>query len=126
MLEDVADIEVPKAFGTAQGLRFLEDECTRILQQHRPSAVTVREAEYGRSSSSSAMRARARVEGALLSASGREGLNAEVLLLATISSRLGVKKAKVFLEADDLRALDWSKVKGEGREAILAAVAVLA
>ena len=62
-----------------------------------------------RSSQPLSMHKRCRVEGVVIEAVHSSGVRVLTGPLATISSKLGSKAAKRYLETDDLRGLDWSK-----------------
>jgi len=69
---------------------------------------------------------RCRVEGVVIESLSSRGIELVIGPLATVSSGLGTKAAKQYLQRDDLRGLDWRKHRGNRREAILIAVSVLA
>lgn len=125
VLEDAVAVEMPKSYTFSDGLRFLQNEGLRLLQRHRPLTVAVRESEYARSQSGAAARERVRVEGTILVACSEAGCPCYLCLWASMSSRLGVKKAKALVLDPELRKLDWAQESQESREAIIAAVSVL-
>ncbi len=129
ILEDAQTVEAPPAFGDCEALKFLEDECRRILDDNVPTSAALREAEFfgkqGKQSVVTAGRKRCRVEGVIAASCGRIGLEAKPGTLVTISSNLSTPKAKELLDKDDLRGIDWSDYKKDLREAILVAVSGL-
>ena len=125
ILEDAQTVEAPLAFGDCEALKFLEDECRRILADNAPHSAALREAEFSGKGAVAAGRKRCRVEGVIAASCGRIGVEAKLSTLATISSNLSTPKAKEFLEREDLRGLDWRDYKKDQREAILVSVSVL-
>ena len=120
------DATAPSTYDEAQSLSWYRGRILHILELQKPTIVGVRYPEpTGRSGGTDAMRRRVRIEGVALEACDSVGLPVCTGALVTISANLKTKSAKVLLENDDLRGLDWAKRNPHIREAILVAVSIL-
>jgi hypothetical protein len=97
-----------------------------LIDAYSPKIAAVRFPESSaRPTAKEGPRRRLRIEGVLIEGSNARGLHLYTGALATISKGLR-SKAKEYLESDDLRGLDWSKIRDASRrEAILVAAAAL-
>ena len=111
----------------SRALTFYRERILLLLSQHSPDRVAVRYAEtFGRRAAGAKDNQRCRIEGVLIEASSSRGLKVVTGALASISKNLGTTGAKRYLEANDLRGLDWSKYPAKNvREAILVAASAL-
>jgi hypothetical protein len=120
-------ISAPATYGEPQALAFYRERVRLLLAHHRPQMVAVRYPEtFGRTSMREADHKRCRIEGVIVEAASSLGLLVITGALASISKNLGTKAAKHYLEADNLRGLDWSPYAAKNiREAILVAASAL-
>jgi hypothetical protein len=107
-------------------LSWLRTRARFVIESHKPDAAALRAPEsIARGGNTDGARRRLRVEGVLLEAGDSCRLKVTVGALASISSKLGTKSAKAYLEHGEVRGLDISDLPKEAREAILVAVANL-
>lgn len=124
-------IKSPKGYGEVEALGLFRTQVKTLLHQYKPNRVAVRQSETflkGKPGPTAfgSMLQRARVEGVVMELAHSQGLEVQPGALAQIGSGLGSKNAKSYLVADDLRGLDWSKIKNASdREAILCAASLL-
>jgi hypothetical protein len=116
----------PKDYTEAQALSWYRARVLALLNQFKPERAAIRYAETmpGRGNPTAAHK-RFRIEGVILEAVHSKGIDAETGALNTISSRMGSKRAKNYLERDNVRGLDFGTRPQNRREAILVAVSVL-
>jgi hypothetical protein len=96
-----------------------------IVETYKPAVATIRTAEsVARGSNKDGARRRLRIEGVLLQTIDSCGLKVTIGALAMISGKLG-SQAKKYVDSDELRGLDLSKIPLPSKEAILVAVAAL-
>ncbi len=118
--------KAPAAYSEGESLVWVRRKVAQIIQQYQPTGVAVRYPEpTARGANKDSARARCRVEGVVLEASGSHNLEIVTGTLNTISKNLGSKSAKNYLSSGDFRGLDWSKQKGNVQEAILVAASIL-
>lgn len=122
----------PSSYDEAACLAWYRDRILLVIDQLQVDRVAVRYPEpvSGRAGTRVAIqdsnRRRCRVEGVVLEAAHSRSKRVVVGALTTISSSLGTKSAKKYLNDDDLRGLDWSRYRQKNlREAILVAAAAL-
>lgn len=116
----------PVNLDEANALHWYRSRVQHLLQEYGVTAVAVRSAEsFGRRGNTDADRKRARIEGVLLEVAASKSLPATASALKTIGGNLGTKSAKDYLDNDDLRGLDWSRLNANRREAVLVAAAAL-
>jgi hypothetical protein len=110
----------------SRSLPFYRERVLLLLSQHSPDRVAVRYAEtFGRRAGAKDNQ-RCRIEGVLIEAASSRGPKIVTGALASISKNLGTKSAKHYLEASDLRGLDWSRYPAKNvREAISVAASAL-
>jgi hypothetical protein len=127
ILVAVEKITPPATYDESRALTFYRERALLLLSQHSPDLVAVRYPEtFGRRSIGEKDNRRCRIEGVLIEAASSRGLKVVTGALASISKNLGTKGAKRYLEASDLRGLDWSKYPAKNvREAILVAASAL-
>lgn len=117
----------PTTFDEVAALKWFRDRIQYIVKTYSPSVAAVRYPEtFQPRVKLVPLGQRCRVEGVLIEAVRSCGIN-EILTgpLATISKNLGSKTAKHYLEGDELRGLDWSKLRDYEKEAILVAASAL-
>jgi hypothetical protein len=120
----------PKGFQEAEALSWYRSRTRVLLNEHRPdrAAMKYMESVAGRGRpprSTDSTRRRHRIEGVLLQLLEEEGVPVRTGPFATVAAGLGSKSAKAYVEAEDLRGLDWSGKRPLAKEAILTAVAAL-
>lgn len=121
----------PKSWKEAEALSWYRTRTKLVLGDCQPdkAAIKYMESVAGRGGSSprwneSAQR-RHRIEGVVLQLLHEQGIATVTGPFSTVSSRLGSRSAKSYVDMDDLRGLDWSSKSRLAREAILTAVAAL-
>jgi hypothetical protein len=120
------DFEAPRhQTEEAQSLSWYRDRVRQLIEQYNPARAGVRFAEMIGRSKGDSLRRRSRLEGVLLEAVNSKSIPVFGGALNTISKHLGTKKAKHYLETDEVRGLDWTKYNKNTREAILVAVSAL-
>jgi hypothetical protein len=121
---DVAS--APATFTEAAALSWYRARALEIIDREHPDAAIVRTAEPISRSGGEALKVRCRIEGVVLEACATRGLAVQLGPLATISRLLQTRSAKAYLDASEVRGLDWSSLRDKNsREAVLAAVAVV-
>lgn len=121
-------LRAPKVYDVAESLAWFRDNVRAIIEQHGPSIASIRFAETfltRKPNALASMYARARIEGVVIEAAQSMGLKVLVGSLTSISSRLGSRSAKVYVEAGDLRGLDMSGINANRKEAIVTAASAL-
>lgn len=124
-------LKAPVDYEEARSLSWFRTSIQTLIHQHRPNVVACRHSESflqhkPKPNVLAAMFARARIEGVAVELANSEGLQVQAGPMATIRVGLETKSAKAYLASEDLRGLDWSKIRNANmREAILAAVSVL-
>jgi len=104
---------------------WYRERVLQLIDQFSPEASAVRYAEsFNPYKEGNSGRLRCRIEGVVLEALASKAIPVVTGSLATISAKLG-SGAKKYLDRKDYRGLDWSKLKKNRREAVLAAVANL-
>jgi hypothetical protein len=128
----VADdkFSAPLTYSDAESMAFFRDRLITVIEQYKPTTGFIRYAEtfLPRKPAPNAlgsMFARARIEGVILEAAHSVGVKIVGASLAGITSELGSKRAKAYLEAGELRGADLTGRPAERREAILVAVSAL-
>jgi len=119
------DASAPAQWEEAKALSWYRDRLLHIIGQYHPANVAVRYQEIQGKANATAARKRARIEGVILEAANSRALPVMTGALDTISAKLKTKSAKNYLQQDDLRGLDWSKLNDHRREAVLVAVSAL-
>lgn len=117
-------IQVPANYAIAEGLLFLRERLLPVLDQYKVTVAGLRTPE-GLVKANESIRARLRVEGVLLSSCSEKGLETTQGPLATLSSLLGIKSAKLLLSSDDFRGVEFGKLSKEKREAVLMSISLL-
>ena len=122
-------ISAPKTFDEPASLAWYRDRIRTMIEQYKPEKAAVRYPEpNARAGHSTSTHRRIRIEGVILEASHSEKIVIVTGSLVTMASRLGTesaKTAKAYIATDDLRGLDWTELKDNSREAVLAAVSAL-
>jgi hypothetical protein len=119
-------ISFPKAFKPSQAFVWLREQFINICNEYDVKAVFVRTAEPIGKQSVKTVADRARVEGVLIEAAASTGAMVETGPLKTISSLIGAKSAKSYLEDDEFRGIpNWESLNDKFREASIAGVAAL-
>jgi hypothetical protein len=109
----------------AAALSWYATRVKHIFETYKPAVATIRTAEsVAQGSKKEGARRRLRIEGVLLQTMDTCGLTVTIGPLAMISSRLGTQ-AKKYVQSDEFRGLDLSKIPAPSREAVLVAVAAL-
>jgi hypothetical protein len=125
VLVAVERVEGPKGYTDSEMLSHFRTRLLHVIRTHSPVAAGLRTPEpIARGGGESAKR-RLRVEGVLLAVCGESGLEVTLGALVTINSRLGSKSAKLFLNSDEYRGIDWSKLTTAKRESILIGTSLL-
>lgn len=117
-------VQAPKTFDFASGANLLRSQLLQIVRDQKPTAAGLRTPERLRALTES-IRERFRLEGVLLSACAEAALSVTQGPLATLSSNLGVKTAKILLESDDFRGITIGAFPIEKREAVLMSASLL-
>ncbi len=132
ILVQAQNASAPTSYDEAACLGWYRDRILLIIDQLQVDRLAVRYPEPfgGRAGTLVAVqdsnRRRCRIEGVVLEAAHSRNKGVRTGALTTISSSLGTRSAKKYLDNDDLRGLDWSEYRDKNlREAILAAVAAL-
>ncbi|WP_019123723.1 hypothetical protein [Brevibacillus massiliensis] len=116
----------PKAFTIAQALIWLREQFINICAEYDVKAVFVRTAETIGKQNLKSVADRARVEGVIIEAAASTGAAVGTGPLKTISSLIGAKSAKTYLDNDEFRGIDnWESLNDKFREASIAGVAAL-
>jgi hypothetical protein len=116
----------PVDLDEASALSWYSSRVRYVIETYHPARAAIRSAEpFARSGNKEGSRRRLRIEGVLLQTMNSCGLKATTGALATISSKLGTKKAKRYVESGEFRGLDLSQIAPLAREAVLVAVAAL-
>jgi len=118
----------PITYDEPKALAWYRERIKTMVDEFKPKTVAVRYPEtYLRfkPKAPSSFYARIRIEGVIVEAAQSSGVRVETGAWATLSSRLGSKSAKAYLESGELRGLDLSTKPDNRREAIIAAVAGL-
>lgn len=116
----------PRKYDEAQSLAWFRNEVRSLIDQFKPEKAAVRFPESNaRKSNSKGSSQRLRIEGVILEAAQSKALSVITGPLATLTCKLNSKSAKAYLESEDFRGIDWSKISKNEREAILAAGAAL-
>jgi hypothetical protein len=125
-LIDSGKISPPKIFSEPEKLTWYNNRVLQLTEQHNIVACYVRTAEPSAKTKSILIQERSRIEGVIIQALETKKLRISIGPLATLSSKIGTKSAKDFIDGAQFRALDWEKIKNKSqREAILSAVSVL-
>jgi hypothetical protein len=131
VLIEHSKFKAPVSYDEPNALVWFRGNLRTLLAAKKPDIVACRCAEpflkaKPAPNAFASMLARARIEGVVLEVSRSEGIKVQAGALAVIRTGLGTKSAKAYLKGDDLRGLDWSKIRNEKiREAILAAASAL-
>lgn len=125
IVRDYGKMSEPVGSTDAAALAWYRGRVLHIINTHSPSAAGVRSPEPIAPGRGESARRRLRIEGVLLESLHSSGVTAMIGALARISSRLGTGSAKKYLDAEELRGLDLSKLHPLEREAVLVGVAVL-
>ena len=116
--------KIPANFSVSAGLNHLRLGVLQLIDQYKATIAGVRTPEQlARSNESS--RTRLRIEGVILAACAEKGLETIQGALSTLSSRLGVKSAKVLRDSEEYRGIDLECFPNEKREAILMGISLL-
>jgi len=116
----------PAGADEASALAWFRGRARHLFEAYKPDAVMLRTPEFSaRAGNTDGARRRLRVEGVLLEVSHAAGLKVSAGALVTISSNLGTRSAKKYLEAGEVRGLDISKQATPAKEAILVAISGL-
>jgi len=114
----------PVDLDEASSLAWYRVRVHLIISTQTPTAVAIRQPEPIARGSSDGFRKRLRIEGVRMEASREQGLQVTPAALVTISSKLGTKSAKKYIEGD-FRGIDLSALPDLLAEAVLVAVALL-
>jgi hypothetical protein len=115
----------PRGYSDPEVLNHFRARLLHIAKQHSPVAVGLRTPEPVARGGGDSAKCRLRVEGVLLAVSGELGLQVTLGALVTINSLLGSKSAKLFLNSDEFRGINWSHYTPAKREAILISASLL-
>jgi hypothetical protein len=111
----------------AAQLSWYRDRLRLLVETHDVEIVGVRFAEtFGRMGKLEPALRRSRIEGVLLEAAHSCQKRVIAGALQTISSKLGSRRAKQYVEVGEFRGLDLSTLPDQRKEAVLAGVAALA
>lgn len=133
-VETIDALTAAKTFSAGQALAWYAKELAALCSRHLPAFVWVREAESMAKVKRDHIAQRARIEGVVIAVSSAQGARVTLGQFASITAQLtpsktsdGMKKkqAKMYLEADEFRGIDWRGNDQKEREAILVAVAAL-
>jgi hypothetical protein len=130
-LVDSGKFSAPRSFDTAAALAHVRARIQNMIEQHKPDAVGVRFSEtfFPRKLSRGildSLFARARIEGVILEVSQASGVTVvQGGAMQQISSELGSKRAKGYLETGEFRGVDLSSKPTHVQEAILIAASLL-
>jgi hypothetical protein len=125
-IEDRGRAAAPVAYSEAAALSWYRERARHLVETYGPDAAMIRSPEQiARGSGREGARRRLRIEGVLLEAMNSCGLPVITGALATISSRLGTRSARRYLDSGEFRGLDLSTIPGSLREAVLVAVSAL-
>lgn len=119
---------VPPKIHKTEGERLVWywDRTALLVTECNPAIIAIRYAEtFGVQGARESDRARARVEGIIMTSAAKRGVKLYTGAFQDIGTALGIKKPKDHLDDDDLRGLDWSQLDSKRREAVFVAVAAL-
>lgn len=123
-----ACVSAPVDADEAHALAWFRKRLAFVIEQYKPEALGLRVAERtAKPSNKDGSKRRLRAEGIALEVAATNGLRVSMAALPDIGPMLKTErsKPKTYLNANNLRGLDWSKYDLTAREAILVAVAVL-
>ncbi len=121
----------PATFSQPDLLKWARNQVINIIQEHCPTAVTVRFQETflphkPSPSTLESMLTRARIEGVVIETASSLGIPVSSGSWQMISSRMGSRSAKSYLDSEDVRGMNLSDIRNKNqKEAILAGVAAL-
>jgi hypothetical protein len=115
----------PRGYSDPELLNHLRARLLLITKQHKPDSAGLRTPEPIARGGGEPAKKRLRVEGVLLAVCGELGLNVTLGAIVTINSLLGSKSAKLFLNSDEFRGINWSDYTQAKREAILIGTSLL-
>lgn len=123
-------IKAPTDYEDGEALSYFHNNIIVVLEQYNPDSAAMRYGETflphkPKPSAVQGMYARGRVEGVVIEAAHSRGIAVKVGTLQSISSRLGTKSAKKYLENGDVRGLKLNTKNKNRKEAILTAVSAL-
>jgi hypothetical protein len=121
----VERVAAPSGYSDPEMLNYFRERLLHIIQTHAPKIVGLRTPETISRGSGESARKRLRLEGVLLGVSGECTLPATIGALSTVNRLLGSKSAKLLLQSENYRGLDWSKHTPAKREAILISASLL-
>jgi hypothetical protein len=111
----------------ATALSWYRERVRLLIETHQVDIVGVRFAEtFGRKGNLESAMRRSRIEGVLLEAASSCQKRVVAGALQTMSSQLGSRRAKHYVEVGELRGLDLSALADQRREAVLVGVAAMA
>jgi hypothetical protein len=118
-------VAAPNGYLDPEILSFVRTRLLHIIQTRTPDLVGLRTPEHVARGAGESSRRRLRLEGVLLATCGEAALAVTVGALVTVNSLLGSKSAKLFLNSNEFRGIDWSKYSPAKREAILMSASLL-
>lgn len=130
-LVDTGKFSAPASFDTPAALANYRSRIENMITQHKPDAVGVRFSEtfFPKKLSPTTLEslfARARIEGVILEVSKTCGVRLiRGGAMQKISSELGSRRAKAYLESGEFRGVDLSSKPEKVQEAILMATSLL-
>jgi len=123
---DAGTLTTPATYDEAAALKWFREKVTELVCGLKPEVAAVRYPEtFLKSARQASLNQRCRVEGVIVETLQSLGLRVLTGSLATISKNLGSKAAKHYLDAPDLRGLNWEKYRPNVKEAILVAASAL-
>ena len=125
VLVAVETVNAPKDFSEVQTLTYFRERVLTLIREYKPGLAGIRYAETVVRGKTEPLKVRSRIEGVVAQACDEKNLIVHTGSLKTIGARLGSKSPKDYLESEDLRGLDWSKLNQMRREAVLAAASAL-
>lgn len=118
-------LSAPVNYEPASAFVWYRARVQEVIDKYAVEELAVRTQETVARVNRTHLAARARVEAIVMEAAAAKGLRVSTAMLATISSGLKSKSAKRYLEADELRGLDWRGLSAKQREAVLVAASIL-
>lgn len=120
----------PNTYDEADKLVWYRQRILSLVEQHELDRAAVRACETALKSKPkpnvlASMLTRTRIEGVIVEAAASQGLPVLNGVLNTMSAKLKTKRAKGYLESQELRGIDLSSIPKLRQEAVLVAVAAL-
>lgn len=119
----VERVAAPSGYSEPEMLNYFRARLCHIIQTHGPEHVGLRTPESVARAGGEPARRRLRLEGVLLAVGAELSLAVTFGAIVTVNRLLGSKSAKLFLNSDEYRGINWSKYTQVKREAILISTA---